>query len=390
MDKNKLFQSLFQSYLKCSSDRQKLNVQKEAVKQWNELKNSENLSERVNAIIEKNEALALQKKGTLMQYWSNVANRPSAVQKPATSVTPARKEHIETPSSRAEKNSEKTKTKVQDELKSKIDVINSDIVGLSTRKEHGLLSDEQEKKLEQMKKQKVAFEKQLKAKVFDQERQQKYRAEKRKKLDELCATNPEIEKVLKRKAVRRSRLEIEQPTLLETIVKIATHGSASHERRREDILRSITTLSEMQEELLRQGFNLSRSGLYIRLLPKCSSSTEGKRHVKTVPVKLLRAQKDAHIEHIDGKFCKATITHLEEIASILGPNEVFFLSQDDKARVPIGLAAANAQAPIIMHVEYRVVLPDHDWVVAPKHKLIPSVYAGKLLCFYFLKLLFYI
>ena len=28
-----------------------------------------------------------------------------------------------------------------------------------------------------------------------------------------------------------------------------------------------------------------------------------------------------------------------------------------------------------MHVEYLVSLPDHDWVVAAKHKLIPSVYA---------------
>ncbi|KZR95977.1 Uncharacterized protein APZ42_009943, partial [Daphnia magna] len=32
--------------------------------------------------------------------------------------------------------------------------------------------------------------------------------------------------------------------------------------------------------------------------------------------------------------------------------------------------------PSLMHVEYRVSLPDHDWVVAEKHKLIPSVYAG--------------
>jgi uncharacterized protein YegL len=28
-----------------------------------------------------------------------------------------------------------------------------------------------------------------------------------------------------------------------------------------------------------------------------------------------------------------------------------------------------------MHMDYRVRLPDHDWVVADKHKLIPSVYA---------------
>ncbi|GBM31416.1 hypothetical protein AVEN_98511-1 [Araneus ventricosus] len=27
-------------------------------------------------------------------------------------------------------------------------------------------------------------------------------------------------------------------------------------------------------------------------------------------------------------------------------------------------------------MEYRVCLPDHDWVIAERHKLIPSVYAG--------------
>ncbi|KAF2898353.1 hypothetical protein ILUMI_07821 [Ignelater luminosus] len=37
--------------------------------------------------------------------------------------------------------------------------------------------------------------------------------------------------------------------------------------------------------------------------------------------------------------------------------------------------AANKQAPLLMHVEYRVSLPDHDWGIASKQKLIPSVYA---------------
>lgn len=57
-------------------------------------------------------------------------------------------------------------------------------------------------------------------------------------------------------------------------------------------------------------------------------------------------------------------------------DQVFFISQDDKARVPIGVTAANKQAPILMHIEYRIKLPDHDWVIAERHKLIPSVYAG--------------
>ena len=50
-----------------------------------------------------------------------------------------------------------------------------------------------------------------------------------------------------------------------------------------------------------------------------------------------------------------------------------FHSQDDKAKVPIGLTAASKQAPMFMHMEYQVTLPNHDFVVAPKHKLIPSV-----------------
>lgn len=64
------------------------------------------------------------------------------------------------------------------------------------------------------------------------------------------------------------------------------------------------------------------------------------------------------------------------MASLFGSKSVFFLSQDDKARVPLGLAAAKKQSPILMHLQYRVQLPDHDWVVAERHKLTPSVYAG--------------
>lgn len=67
---------------------------------------------------------------------------------------------------------------------------------------------------------------------------------------------------------------------------------------------------------------------------------------------------------------------LDELASFLGPNEVAKVSQDDKARVPLGITAATLQAPLLMHLDYAVRLPDHDWAVADRHKLIPSVYAG--------------
>jgi len=106
------------------------------------------------------------------------------------------------------------------------------------------------------------------------------------------------------------------------------------------------------------GFRISRSGLYVRLLPRRSDTQEGKRHVNTVPVKLTRA----HKSHIDGRFAMATINNMEEVAATLGPAEVCFLSQDDKARVPIGITAANKQVPMLMHLEYRVTFPDYDRV----------------------------
>ena len=52
-----------------------------------------------------------------------------------------------------------------------------------------------------------------------------------------------------------------------------------------------------------------------------------------------------------------------------------FHPQDDKAKAHIALIAASKQPPILIHMEYQVTLPDHDFVVAPKHKLIPSVIA---------------
>lgn len=67
---------------------------------------------------------------------------------------------------------------------------------------------------------------------------------------------------------------------------------------------------------------------------------------------------------------------MEELASLFGPQDVCFVSQDDKCLVPIGLTAADKQSPMLRHVKYRISLPDHDWVVAEKHKLTPSVYAA--------------
>lgn len=148
----------------------------------------------------------------------------------------------------------------------------------------------------------------------------------------MCSQNPEIAKVLNlRDEPGRSRIEESQPELLKTIVDLAMFGASAEERRRCEIVRSCRTLTDLHTRLTELGFNISRSGTYIRFLPRRYNTSEGTRHVVTVPVKLSPPEADHHKAHPDQHFCTSTIRTLETVASILGPDQVSFISQDDKA-----------------------------------------------------------
>ena len=53
-------------------------------------------------------------------------------------------------------------------------------------------------------------------------------------------------------------------------------------------------------------------------------------------------------------YAKCLIDDLHDIYSLFGPDCVTFLSNDDKARIALGLPAAKVQAPILMRMEYKV------------------------------------
>ena len=69
--------------------------------------------------------------------------------------------------------------------------------------------------------------------------------------------------------------------------------------------------------------------------------------------------------------------YAEDLAVLMGADNVAILGKDDKSHIPMGIPAANKQSPILMTMEYPVTLPDHTFVVASKHKLIPSIYASR-------------
>ncbi|CAH0563025.1 unnamed protein product [Brassicogethes aeneus] len=268
-------------------------------------------------------------------------------------------------------------TPAQDKLNNQIALLQGELDLLIRRRDSLSADGEEQRQLKKLRDKIDRCKKILRKKEQHMRHSKKHRLSIKSKIALACRDSPNVANLFKvRSTAGRPRLEEEQPELLKTIVDLAMFGASAEERRRSEIVRSCRTLTDLHDKLKEHGFKISRNGTYLRLLPKNYSTLEGKRHVVTVPVKLSRPEADHHKAHPDQHFCVATIRSLETVASILGPDQVFFLSQDDKARVPIGLTAANKQGPLLMHVEYRVSLPDHDWVIAAKHKLIPSVYAG--------------
>ena len=65
----------------------------------------------------------------------------------------------------------------------------------------------------------------------------------------------------------------------------------------------------------------------------------------------------------------ASVKYARELADLFSDEHVFFLSQDDKARVPIGLPISKKQDVMLMHLEYKLSLPDHDFPIGKSHKL---------------------
>ena len=71
-------------------------------------------------------------------------------------------------------------------------------------------------------------------------------------------------------------------------------------------------------------------------------------------------------------FATFFIDDMFDVCKLVGTNAVLFMSNDDKTRIPLGLAVANLQAPILIHVEYKVRLIDRNLLVDLQHKLISS------------------
>ena len=151
-------------------------------------------------------------------------------------------------------------------------------------------------------------EKALKRKFMLQkeaERKKKARLVKKKKVEGLMQKRPEIANEL---SCLGSTQNVGRPAFAQndqlphTIQEISLLGCGADDRRRSEAIRSIRTLDGLTEELKKHGFTLSHTGVYLRLLSLRQNTTQGKRHVTTVPVKLSRASNDNRSKNPDRWF----------------------------------------------------------------------------------------
>lgn len=94
------------------------------------------------------------------------------------------------------------------------------------------------------------------------------------------------------------------------------YGSASHEKKKFDIYRTIKTLDELTTQINKNGFTIKRSRIYLRLMPKRSNSLQGQRHVQkslcaipTFDVNQIIAPKHHHMRFCFRKYAILTKVH---------------------------------------------------------------------------------
>ncbi|CAF4841602.1 unnamed protein product, partial [Rotaria sp. Silwood1] len=194
----------------------------------------------------------------------------------------------------------KSKAPAQDKVSKELHEINERIIQLVQVKNMGMATNEQEKQLKKLLVEQKKKSNDLKRLKAEQAAKKRYREIKKRKIEALCEKNPELAAELNkiyRPVIGRPPIEEECPDLLQIIEEIAKVGGAADDNRRSQTIRPCLTLDDLREKIKERGYDIKRSTLYYRLLPHRVNSVDGKKHVRTVPVRLRKALNDEHGKH---------------------------------------------------------------------------------------------
>src|SRR4051812_11725714 len=78
-------------------------------------------------------------------------------------------------------------------------------------------------------------------------------------------------------------------------------------------------------------------------------------------------------EHIDKHYCLISVKSVKSFA-LAFLQDVVLISQNDKVKVSFGIAAVERTFKTMQTINELISVPDHDFSVSVKHKLVSSVY----------------
>ncbi|ESO11249.1 hypothetical protein HELRODRAFT_183352 [Helobdella robusta] len=258
MDKDDMFKKLFNAFIKANPSGQKQKIQHDCVSFWNSIKTAPDFVRLYNA--KKAELEGTARKRLISSFFlSKNENIPSNLKSNDSScgiINSFSSTFSAVPStaSCSKLTVSNDKCPAQKQLTEELNIINADLVGLMARDNMRILTAKQKEEMDTKKARKRQIEKDIIKKKANQERQKKFRIDKKEILQKVIEENPELAKKLKTKeSPGRPSIVSEQPDLLKSILDIAEFGCSADERRRMETLRCVKTLDELHKELLNMG-----------------------------------------------------------------------------------------------------------------------------------------
>ncbi|CAG8848720.1 45859_t:CDS:2, partial [Gigaspora margarita] len=174
---------------------------------------------------------------------------------------------------------------------------------------------------------------------------------------------------LKKNAKYQSKCRFKKIKVLE---EEQVYGSADARRRKEAVkVRIINYLRENLEK--NYGIYMSRMTLNNYLLSRQLNSIAAKAHHHPAWIAIAGVSHNETKDYSDRHYCLASVKGARQFARTF-PNFSVIISQDDKAKIGLGILAVGRTFRTLQSVSELVQLPDHDFACRNSQKLILSVY----------------
>jgi hypothetical protein len=162
----------------------------------------------------------------------------------------------------AKSESEKVKTPAQESVLKDLKEISERIANLIQVKSMGLLTAENQKTLKKLIEQKKQRTTDLKRLQSKQRASTRYRERKKRRVEQLCAANPEVAAELSkifRPTSMRMQIDEDCPDLLQIIAEIARVGGAADNKGK-----ACVSLDDLKDKIKERGYEIRKSSLYYR------------------------------------------------------------------------------------------------------------------------------